>query len=115
MTGSAEATRAVLDDLRARTLLDWRPPAPRRIPELLVDVRPSRLPVPWSELRRRKRLDLEKLRAMQAYAYQRACRRGYILRYFGEQAPRHCGACDRCTRPDGILPGWPSPRRRRPG
>ncbi|MEJ2186256.1 MAG: RecQ family ATP-dependent DNA helicase, partial [Gemmatimonadota bacterium] len=108
VTGSAEETSAMLDDLRARTILDWRPPAPRRIPELLVNVDPARLPIPWAELSRRKRLDLEKLRTMQAYAYQRGCRRAFILHYFGEQAPRRCGACDHCTRPDGILPGWPA-------
>jgi ATP-dependent DNA helicase RecQ len=115
VTGSPERTVAILNELRARAMLDWRPPAPRRMPELLVDTDTSRLPVPWSELRRRRLLDLEKLQAMQAYAYQRACRRAFILRYFGEQAPRRCGACDHCIRPEGILPGWPAPRRRRRG
>ncbi|MEJ2678111.1 MAG: RecQ family ATP-dependent DNA helicase [Gemmatimonadota bacterium] len=115
VTGSAEDTAAILEDLRARALLDWRPPAPRRIPELLIDADPSSLPVPWDELRRRRLLDLDKLQTMQAYAYQRACRRAFILRYFGEQAPRRCGSCDHCTRPDGILPGWPAPRRRSRG
>jgi len=113
VTGSPDRTAAILDGLRARTLLDWRPPAPRRMPELLVNVPATQLPLPWKEMRRRRRLDLEKLRAMQAYAYQRSCRRAFILRYFGDQAPPRCGACDRCLRPDGILPGWPAPRRRR--
>ncbi|MEJ2218454.1 MAG: RecQ family ATP-dependent DNA helicase [Gemmatimonadota bacterium] len=113
VTGSAEETSAMLDDLRARALLDWRPPAPRRAPELLIDAPAARLPVPWDELRRRRLLDLQKLKTMQAYAYKRACRRAFILHYFGEQAPPKCGACDHCMRPAGILPGWPAPRRRR--
>ncbi len=34
---------------------------------------------------------------MQGYAYAEGCRRGYVLRYFGDpEAMEHCGACDVC-------------------
>ncbi|GMV04210.1 MAG: ATP-dependent DNA helicase RecQ [Gemmatimonadota bacterium] len=39
---------------------------------------------------------LEKLRAVKRYADGRGCRRRALLGYFGESAPRTCGACDRC-------------------
>lgn len=55
---------------------------------------------------------LEKLGAVRRYATGRGCRRRALLAYFGEQAPRRCGACDRCLeRPDRgasarIPPPW---------
>jgi ATP-dependent DNA helicase RecQ len=34
---------------------------------------------------------------MQQYAYTKACRRGFVLRYFGDPAARtSCGGCDNC-------------------
>jgi ATP-dependent DNA helicase RecQ len=37
-----------------------------------------------------------RLREMTEYAETGTCRRALILRYFGEQPPAQCGACDRC-------------------
>ncbi|NJD19205.1 MAG: recombinase RecQ, partial [Gemmatimonadetes bacterium] len=39
---------------------------------------------------------VDKLRAVRRYATGRGCRRRALLGYFGETAPRRCGACDRC-------------------
>jgi hypothetical protein len=34
---------------------------------------------------------------MQQYAYTKGCRRGFVLRYFGDPAARSsCGGCDNC-------------------
>ncbi|HEX8848381.1 MAG TPA: RecQ family ATP-dependent DNA helicase [Gemmatimonadaceae bacterium] len=53
--------------------------------------------IDWETLDRRRRGDLAKLDAMQQYAYTRGCRRGFVLRYFGDPAARPtCGACDNC-------------------
>ncbi|NUQ20741.1 MAG: RecQ family ATP-dependent DNA helicase [Gemmatimonadaceae bacterium] len=53
--------------------------------------------IDWETLDRRRRGDLAKLDAMQQYAYPRGCRRGFVLRYFGDPAARQsCGACDNC-------------------
>ena len=39
----------------------------------------------------------QKLDAMQQYAYTKGCRRGFVLRYFGDPAARtSCGGCDNC-------------------
>ena len=57
----------------------------------------SALRIDWETLDRRRRGDLAKLDAMQQYAYTRGCRRGFVLRYFGDPAARPtCGACDNC-------------------
>jgi ATP-dependent DNA helicase RecQ len=56
-----------------------------------------RLPVDWRGLDARREADTRKLQRMQGYAYSDGCRRGYILRYFGDpEAMTECGACDNC-------------------
>lgn len=37
-----------------------------------------------------------RLNAMIGYCYTVDCLRGYLLRYFGEEAPEHCGNCGNC-------------------
>lgn len=65
-----------------------------------------RLPVDWRALDERKRREEGKLREMQRYAYTDGCRRGFVLRYFGDPAAmRECGACDNCLGA-GPLPGY---------
>ena len=43
-----------------------------------------------------QRKDLELLKRMTWYSTTKGCLRGYILRYFGEDAPARCGACGTC-------------------
>jgi len=45
---------------------------------------------------RLRRAALAKVDTVQRYARTRGCRRRALLRYFGEEAARRCGACDRC-------------------
>ncbi len=60
------------------------------------------LPIDWSGLERRRRGDMDRLDAMQRYSRTSACRRAYVLRYFGDADPRpQCAACDRCL---GVSP-----------
>ena len=40
--------------------------------------------------------DYEKLDAMVSYAQTNSCQRKYILNYFNEEAPDHCGNCQNC-------------------
>jgi ATP-dependent DNA helicase RecQ len=103
----------VLERLRDRAILDWRPRGIGARYTLLPPFHGPGLGVNWEREREKHRSDLEKLRSMQAYAYQRGCRRRYVLAYFGESAPWRCGRCDRCLPESArILPGWPAPRRR---
>ena len=103
----------LLRGLADRGFVDWRPRGMGAGYRLLGPAARDDLGVDWDFERRKHRGDLDKLRLMQTYAYQRGCRRRYILGYFGESAPWRCGRCDRCLpAPRRILPGWPSPRKR---
>lgn len=106
--------KALLERLQGLGLLEWRPRGTGARYRLLEPFHEAGHGVDWRQAQRRLRHDMEKLRRMQAYAYQRGCRRRFILSYFGDSAPWRCGACDRCLAPaDRILPGWPAPSRRR--
>jgi len=70
------------------------------------------LPVDWSLLERRRLAELNRLDSMQRYAQTRACRRAFVLRYFGDPEVRaQCNACDRCL---GITDDAPSSEPARP-
>jgi ATP-dependent DNA helicase RecQ len=59
---------------------------------------PERLPFDFRTLTAGRQRELTKLEWMQRYAYTRHCRRGFVLRYFGDNAAmRQCHDCDRCT------------------
>jgi len=44
----------------------------------------------------RERVDASRLAMMREYAETRACRRGFVLGYFGEETAGPCGRCDTC-------------------
>ena len=70
----------------------------------------------WELLDRRRRGDLAKLEMMQQYAYTRGCRRGFVLRYFGDGAAReHCAGCDNCLGTTVARATAPAGRARRQG
>ncbi len=103
-----------LERLRALGLIDWRPRGIGARYILLEGFDGPGHGIDWEREKLKHRHDLEKLRRMQAYAYQAGCRRKYVLEYFGESAPWRCGRCDRCLPDDRrLLPGWPAPRKRR--
>ncbi len=53
--------------------------------------------VDWTSLDRRREAELEKLEAVQRYAYARSCRRAFVLKYFGDPAAGNsCSGCDNC-------------------
>jgi ATP-dependent DNA helicase RecQ len=57
----------------------------------------SGFPLDWSAVERRRKAEMSKLDAMQGYAYTTGCRRGFVLRYFGDPAAgKDCGGCDNC-------------------
>ena len=54
----------------------------------------------WDRIDLLRALELRKLKRMEGYAFNRTCRRRYLLNYFGEDAPRRvCGKCDQCVGP----------------
>jgi ATP-dependent DNA helicase RecQ len=62
----------------------------------------DRLPFDFRRLAGGRRRELTKLEWMQRYAYTRHCRRGFVLRYFGDEAAmKSCHDCDRCSPSSG--------------
>src|SRR6202012_3693978 len=75
--------------------------------------------IDWDAIDRRRKADLQKLDSMHQYAYSKACRRGFTLRYFGDAAARStCKGCDNClgTHVDverGVAPSLRGPAQRK--
>jgi len=76
----------------------------------------SGYPLDWDALDRRRKAETSKLDSMQQYAYASGCRRGFVLRYFGDPAAgKDCGGCDNClgthdgSRRDKQSVGVPKP------
>jgi ATP-dependent DNA helicase RecQ len=82
----------------------WRDPSKARgVPgnvlesaqRLARELKPERGEVDWDPVRRRRRHAEERLRAMERYARDNACRRRALVGYFGERLDE-CAGCDRC-------------------
>jgi ATP-dependent DNA helicase RecQ len=55
------------------------------------------VPIDFDHLRKKLAGDEERLKSICGYAAGSACRRAYVLRYFGsDEARERCEACDRC-------------------
>jgi len=94
--GGPMGAMQLLDALQARQMLVWK-----RLGEglTLTDrTRPlAEWPIDWAGLDRRRQGELRKLEAVQQYAYTKYCRRGFVLRYFGDPAAKpRCDNCDVC-------------------
>ena len=94
--GGAAGVMPLLDALQDRQFLEWKRAGGGNTVE-----HPQRelasFAIDWETLDRRRRAELAKLDAMQQYAYLKSCRRGFVLRYFGDPAARsQCGGCDNC-------------------
>jgi len=108
--GGGSGAMPLLDALQSRQFLEWKRCGAGA--SLTAPNKPlTAFPIDWALLDRRRRADLQKLDAMQQYAYTKGCRRGFVLRYFGDPAARtSCGGCDNClgTRIDVEKGGAPS-------
>ncbi|MGV3621705.1 MAG: RecQ family ATP-dependent DNA helicase [Archangium sp.] len=101
------ARRSGLDEEKVRhalTLLErsgivlvQRPFSGRALTVLKHDIWKD-LGVDLTALRAQERNQLLLLKRMTDYAYTKRCRRGYLLRYFGEASESEsCGSCDVCS------------------
>jgi ATP-dependent DNA helicase RecQ len=110
LAGLQTATR-LLDDLQSRQLVVWER-AGGGLHVVSAALPAAKLKVDWTALNRRRNAELSKLDVMQKYAYAKTCRRGFVLRYFGDPAARwKCQGCDNCL---GIVHGRPSDVAARP-
>jgi len=66
--------------------------------------------IDWDDALARRRHELARLDAMDAYAATRDCRRAFVLRYFGDpDAGRQCAGCDNCEPQPGSPLATSSP------
>ena len=110
--GGAFGVPTLLDSLQERQFVMWeRSGGGLRVPDVR---RPfSALRINWEQLDRRRAGDMGKLESMQKYAYTSGCRRGFLLRYFGDPAAStSCAGCDICLGTHDSAP--PAPRRDAP-
>jgi ATP-dependent DNA helicase RecQ len=95
--GEQGGARALLGALGDEGFVEWRVLTGEGVWVLDRETPVGRLPIDWRALDDRKRREEAKLREMQRYAYAEGCRRGFVLRYFGDPAAmKECGACDNC-------------------
>jgi ATP-dependent DNA helicase RecQ len=94
---SPYALKRALDELESRQLVFVDRPPPRF--SMDVSARGTRRLHEAIELLTSLRIaERAKLDAVVAYATTTRCRRDFILRYFGDTAPRsNCGRCDNCA------------------
>jgi ATP-dependent DNA helicase RecQ len=94
--GGSTACAPLLDALEDKQFLTWE----RLGTGLYLADKSAGLPkfkVDWAIIDRRRSAELSKLQAVQKYAYTKDCRRGFVLRYFGDPAARaKCSGCDNC-------------------
>jgi len=95
---TVEQARRALVTLQRSGHIRYEPPFRGRGVQKLVQSAPrfDRVPIDWERHAFLRGLEEEKLAAMEAYIRTRGCRRGFILRYFGERGGRKCGVCDSC-------------------
>jgi ATP-dependent DNA helicase RecQ len=88
-----------IKNLVAELPIDYVPPFRGNAVRIIDRDRRARdLPIDFVSLAKRKNQEYEKLELMIQYSQARACRRSYILRYFGEASDvNHCGQCDNCA------------------
>ena len=94
--GGATNATSMLDALQERQFLVWeRLGAGLYLADRSAPL--SKFRIDWPGLDRRRGAELSKLQAVQRYAYTKECRRGFVLRYFGDPAARpKCEGCDNC-------------------
>jgi ATP-dependent DNA helicase RecQ len=97
LAGSPDEAARTLDALQDECFLEWIPRPGKEGVQLLLDCKVARLPVSWEAHQKLRHREEEKLRSLEEYAATTDCRRGYVLRYFGDPAAMDsCDTCDNC-------------------
>jgi ATP-dependent DNA helicase RecQ len=94
--GGSASCGPLLDALEAKQFLTWeRLGTGSYLADKSAPL--SKFKIDWELTDRRRAAELSKLQAVQKYAYAKDCRRGFVLRYFGDPAARpRCSGCDNC-------------------
>ena len=81
--------------LESRELLDWIPPG-RQLKIMFLTPRSRRIVLENDLTVKAKTRALRRLDDMLRYTRSESCRRHFLLKFFGESSPEHCGTCDIC-------------------
>lgn len=93
-----EASR-IFETLQEACFVEWEPGSGGEFAEATLDTPADRIPIDWNAVRAGRAREIEKLRRMTGYINCDGCRRGYVLRYFGDpEAMDRCDGCDNCRR-----------------
>ncbi|HEY9426689.1 MAG TPA: ATP-dependent DNA helicase RecQ [Gemmatimonadaceae bacterium] len=105
--GGAQGVSSLLEALQSRQFVVWeRSGGGLRLRDPRAPL--SKFAIDWDALERHRRADMNKLDAIQRYAYTNGCRRGFLLRYFGDPAAmRSCDGCDICMGTQLTVEGTP--------
>jgi ATP-dependent DNA helicase RecQ len=105
--GGAQGVSALLEALQSQQFVVWeRTGGGLRLRDPGAPL--SKFPIDWDSLDRHRRADMDKLDSIQRYAYATGCRRGFLLRYFGDPAAmRSCDGCDICLGTHMTVEGTP--------
>jgi ATP-dependent DNA helicase RecQ len=111
---SIEQVRRAMAALADARHIEYEPPFRGRGIEKRVHPPPhfEKVPIDWKRQDFLRGLEEEKLDAMEDYIHTGACRRRFILRYFGEKTDLACGLCD-CCRDQDARRNKPKEYRRR--
>jgi ATP-dependent DNA helicase RecQ len=112
--GGGSGAMPILDALQSRQFLMWKRLGSGA--SLVASKKPlTAFRIDWATIDRRRKADLQKLDMMQQYAYTKGCRRGLVLRYFGDPAARaKCSGCDNCMGTKVIVEAGAAPSLRGP-
>jgi len=105
-----DQARRALVSLAQAGHIDYEPPFRGRGIRKLADQPPpfAKVPIDWPRQDMLRGLEEEKLGGIESYIRTDACRRRFILRYFGEESNLSCGTCDKCGKPSGATGGLPA-------
>jgi ATP-dependent DNA helicase RecQ len=117
VAGGREEAQLRMRSLSEEGFLEWSRPALEEGIQLLGGHAGERgAGVDWRAVDARRTAESRRLKQMQGYAYHESCRRGYLLRYFGDPAAMaECGACDNCLGTGPIRDRRPTAARSRVG
>jgi ATP-dependent DNA helicase RecQ len=102
LAGGRGRAETLLQGLRDEGFLEWQSWSGEGVWVLDRTTPVRTVAIDWRGLESRRGRETRKLQQMQRYSYHEGCRRGYVLRYFGDPAAMdECGACDRCM---GTVP-----------
>ncbi len=106
--GGVLGVSSLLEELQTRQFVVWeRTGGGLRLRDPGASL--SKFTIDWDALDRHRRADMNKLDSMQRYAYATSCRRGFLLRYFGDPAAmRSCDGCDICLGTHLTVEGTPA-------